>query len=112
MAQKIVLPLLAIVTLALPGCVASIAASAIGAAARSAQSRQQAKQEPLVPQAAVAACTEYATQYGTVGIIDVENRSRALVVWGTVTSDQERQSFECRYSGRIADFKLRQIPNR
>ena len=96
---------LAASTLALGGCVAGMAASAIGMAARSAQG-QPASNEHVKPQAS-AACTARASPYGTVRIIDVEQRSASkIIVWGTVGDGQQRRSFECTYGTSITGFKL------
>jgi hypothetical protein len=55
----------------------------------------------------------HAAQFGEVSIIDVETRSVGkMIVWGTVQKGQQRQSFECRYDGKIAGFKLRPIQPR
>ena len=94
--------------LALGGCVAGMAASAIGMAARSARG-QPASNEHLKPEAS-AACTARASQYGAVRIIDVEQRSASkIVVWGTVGDGKQRRSFECAYGTSITGFKLRAI---
>jgi hypothetical protein len=48
-----------------------------------------------------------------VNVIDIERRSDGkIVVWGTVEDATQRRSFECRYDGKIAGFKLRAIPTR
>lgn len=94
--------------LALSGCVAGIAASAVGMAVKGAQGEPQSN-EQLRP-AAAQACSAHAAQYGTVHIIDVEQRTtNRIVVWGTVTEGQERRSFQCTYRTKIVDFKLRAI---
>ena len=99
---------LAASALALGGCVAGMAASAISMAARSAQG-QRASNEHLKPQAS-AACTARASPYGAVKIIDVEQRSASkIIVWGTVGEGQDRRSFECSYGTRVTGFKLRAI---
>jgi hypothetical protein len=99
---------LAASTLALGGCVAGMAASAISMAARSAQGRPVSN-EHLKP-AASAACTARASPYGAVRIIDVEQRSASkIIVWGTVGEGSERRSFECAYGTSITGFKLRAI---
>ncbi len=99
---------LAASALALGGCVAGMAASAIGMAARNAQG-QPASNEHLKPVAS-AACTARASQYGTVKIIDVEQRSASkIIVWGTAGDGKQRQSFECSFGTRITGFKLRPI---
>ena len=94
--------------LAVGGCVAGMAASAVGMAARSAQG-QPASNEHLKPEAA-AACSAQASPYGAVRIIDVEQRNTSkIVVWGTVGDGKERRSFECAYGTKITGFKLRAI---
>ncbi len=105
------LSLLVAAALALGGCVAGMAASAIGMAARSAQG-QPASNEHLKP-AATADCTAQASQYGAVHIIDVEQRSPSkIIVWGTVDDGKQRRSFECSYGTSITGFKLRAIKPR
>lgn len=104
--------LLAVSTFALGGCAASIAASVVGAALRASQSGQQASASQDLGPAAAAACSARASQHGEVNIIDVERRTDRVIVWGTVQSAQERQSFECRFDGKVSDFKLRTIPSR
>lgn len=104
------LALAALAALPLGGCAASIAASAVGAAVRAAD-----KDDPVDPGydvggAASQACTAHARQHGEVHIIDVEHRSPTkAIVWGTVTANGVRRSFECRFDGKIDAFKLREI---
>jgi hypothetical protein len=108
-----ILPFLALVNLSLGGCVAGMAASAVGAAVNSARSQQAASRAPLSGQAAADACTASASQHGEVRIIDVEARSSSkLVVWGTVETAQGRRSFECSYNGKVSGLKLREIAGR
>jgi hypothetical protein len=107
--QRLFLPLLLTSSVALGGCAASIAAGVAGAAMRSAKGEEQ----PVSGQSAAEACRAHAGQYGEVSIIDVEMRSVGkIVVWGTVQKGQQRHSFECRYDGKIAGFKLRAIQPR
>jgi len=112
--RKMILPLIAAASsLVLGGCVAGIAASAVGAAVRGAQSQQAAGRAPLSAQAAAEACTASASQHGEVRIIDVEARSSSkLVVWGTVANAEGRRSFECGYNGKVSGLKLRAIAAR
>ena len=92
----------------LGGCVASVAASAVGMAVREAQGDPVSNAE-LAPQA-VAACTERAAEHGQVHIIDVQQRSiDRITVWGTAGEGDERRSFECGFTTRITGFKLRRI---
>jgi osmotically-inducible protein OsmY len=110
--RRSILALSAASSLALGGCAASIAASVVGAAVRSADAHERASRPPLVAQEGVDACSARASAQGQVSIIDSEVRSGKLTVWGTVQSDQERQAFECSYSGKVTAFKLRPIPAR
>ena len=92
----------------LSGCVAGMAANAVGMAAAAARGEPQSNQH-LQP-AAREACTAQAAAYGAVRIIDVEQRSVSkLIVWGTVDDGKQRQSFECGFGTSITSFKLRPI---
>lgn len=92
----------------LGGCVAGMAASAIGMAANSARGTPVSNAD-LQPQAR-AACATRAGQYGAVQIIDVEQHSiDKLIVWGTVASATGRQSFQCDFGKQITRFTLRPI---
>ena len=109
MRRFLLLPLLAMSSLGLTGCVASLAAGAVGAAI------QAATPEPRVVTddrraAARSACEAQAAQHGAVHIIDAEQRTDGRVtVWGRVEQGSERQSFECRFDGRVTAFRLREI---
>jgi len=110
--RRSLLPLLAASGLGLSGCVAGIAASAVGAAIRAAT-----PERPVVSEdrraAARAACEAHAAQHGGVRIIDTEQRPDGRVtVWGTVEDERERRRFECRYDGAVSDFRLRAIRQR
>ena len=101
--------LLLAAALPLGGCAASLAASAVGAAVRAADKPDAVPTEDPGP-AARQACTAQAAQHGEVTVIDTEYRSAArLIVWGTVQKAAQRRSFECRWNGKIVDFKLRDI---
>ena len=103
--------LAAAAALALGGCVAGMAASAVGMAVQGARGEPQGNAH-LKP-AAVSACTARAAPYGAVRIIDVEQRSASkLVVWGTVDDGQQKRSFECAFGTRVTGFKLRPIAPR
>ena len=105
-------PLLAAAAaLALGGCVAGMAASAVGMAVQGARGEPQGNAH-LKPEA-MGACTAQAAAYGAVHIIDVEQRSASkLVVWGTVDDGKQRRSFECAFGTRVTGFKLRPIARR
>ena len=64
----------------------------------------------LKPQA-TEACTRQAGQYGSVYIVDVQQRAiDRLIVWGSVTdAAQRRRTFECHFSTQVIGFKLRDI---
>jgi hypothetical protein len=110
--RKRLLPVLAASSLALGGCAAGIAAGVAGAALRSAGGGKSAAAQDLAP-AATDACTARASQHGQVSIIDVERRSNGkIMVWGAADDGRLRQSFECRYDGKIVGFKLRPIQAR
>jgi hypothetical protein len=103
--------LFAVAAAALGGCVAGMAASAVGMAARSAQGQPKSN-EALQPMARQA-CTDRASPNGAVHIIDVEQRSSSkIIVWGTVDDGRERRSFECGFGTRITYFRLRPIKPR
>jgi hypothetical protein len=95
--------------LLLGGCVAAMAANAVGMAVQSAQGQPQSN-EQLKPNAEKD-CTAHAAQYGAVHIIDVQQATPSkIIVWGTVDDGKARRSFECGYGTRITGFKLRPIP--
>jgi hypothetical protein len=94
--------------LALGGCVASMAASAVGMAAQGAMGRPTAN-EQMQP-AAANACSASVSKYGVVHLIDVEQRtSSKIVVWGIVDDGKTRCSFECAYGTKITALKLSPI---
>jgi len=107
--QRSILPLLLASSLALGGCVAGMAAGAVGAAVRASQSGREGD-TALLMQPASEACHARASRLGRVAIIDVEQRSSGVIVWGTVDDGKERRSFECRFQdAKISAFKLRPI---
>ena len=91
---------------ALGGCVASIAAGALGAAL-------DRGEQPITAdlrQPASEACSVRAAQHGEVRVIDAEQRSaRRVKVWGTVGEGPDRRAFECTFERRVTGFKLRAI---
>ena len=92
----------------LGGCVAGMAASALSMAAKSGQ-RAPLSNEQLQPQAREA-CTARAAQYGTAHVIDVvQDRVDRIIVWGTVDSGAQRQSFKCDFGTQITGFTLRPV---
>ncbi len=108
MPRKLLLPLLLGGSLALGGCAASLAASAVSAAMRSAQGRAPSN-EHLTLEAAQA-CRAQAAQYGEVQVIDIEQRTASkIIIWGTAGSGADRRSFECTFTTRVVGFRLRAI---
>ena len=108
MIGRLGLLLLAGLPFALGGCAAGIAAKAVGMAVQEARGAP-ADNQHLAPNAR-RECTERASQYGTVHIIDVEPRPPSrMVVWGTVDDGKQRRSFECGFTTRITGFTLREI---
>jgi len=104
----VMVPALLASALALNGCMAGLAASAVGAAVDKAQGKPQSNEH--LQMEARQACSSHAGQYGTARVIDVEQRSiNKIVVWGTVGEGQQRRSFECSYGTKISGFKLRAI---
>ena len=108
MRRLLIKSFLAVSTLALSGCVASMAANAVGAVVSSARGAPQSN-EQLRP-AAAKACNERASAFGTVHIIDVEQHSRLkIIIWGTADNGKVRRGFECAYGTKITEFKLRSL---
>ncbi len=106
--RRALIPLLLMSSFALGGCIASVAASAVGAAVNASQPRET-NEDLRGP--AVAACTARAIEHGEVHIIDAEQkRGGRVTVWGTVTQAAQRQAFECRYNGQVSVFDLRVLP--
>ena len=104
------LPLLMLAGFGLSGCVASVAASAVGAALNA---TRPAETNEDFRAAATMACTTRAAPHGEVHIIDAAQRSGGRVtVWGTVTAGTQRQAFECSWRGTVRDFDLRALPPR
>jgi len=68
------------------------------------------KNAHLKPQA-IEACTQRAGQYGSVYIVDVEQRrADRIIVWGSVTDAQQaRRTFECHFTTRLTAFKLGEV---
>ena len=100
--------LLLLSALSLGGCVAGMAASAVGMAVRGARGEPESN-AGLQPEA-TAACSARASQSGVVKVIDVEQRTASrIIVWGTVDDGKQPQSFECAYGTRVTGFKLRPI---
>ena len=68
------------------------------------------KNAHLKPQA-IEQCTARAGQYGSVYIVDIEQRrADRIIVWGSVTDTrQQRRTFECHFTTRLTGFKLGEV---
>ena len=108
MKRETIFALLLPIAAVLGGCVASVAASALGAAVSAGRGTPKSNEGSNV--AAVSQCSAQAARYGVVHIIDVEQRSiNRLVVWGTAGAGEARQSFECAFGTKITSFRIRPI---
>jgi hypothetical protein len=105
------LPMALAGSIAVSGCVASIAAGAVGQAVRAAEASRPPFDAAGAALLATEACrTRAAGEGGAARIIDVVARSRTVRVYGAVVSDQWRRAFECDYrNGAIARFELREV---
>jgi hypothetical protein len=109
MTRKILLPLVVFAAPALGGCAvqAALAAAELAPHIRGPLGPSNAHREP----AALQACTQRAGQYGSVFVVDVEQRrADRIIVWGAVTdAQQRRRTFECHFTTALARFKLGEI---
>ena len=109
MKREFALSLALIATPVLGGCVAQAALAGLQLASTLPGSDKQSNAH-LKP-AAKQACTQRAAQYGAFDISAVEQRrADRLVVSGSVLdATQRRRAYECHFTTRIVDFKLREI---
>ena len=108
MTRKIALSLILLATPALGGCAAQAALAAVQLV-RSLPEQDRPSNAHLKP-AATEACTQRAARYGSVHLIDVEQRGPdRLIVWGSVIDAQRRRTFECHFTTSLVGFKLREI---
>ena len=104
--------LLPVVALALSGCVAGMAASAVGMAAGSGRQRPHRNVE-LMLVTAREACTSHASQYGAVEITGLKEADASeVIVSGTISAADGRRSFKCRFVTQITAFELQPIQAR
>ena len=95
--------------LVLSGCVASMAASAVGLAADAAgpAGRQNAR---FMLAAARQACSAQAAQSGAVQIASItQAKDGEIVVLGTVQGAGGLQSFECSFVTTVTGFSLKPV---
>ena len=106
MTRKTLLLLLALATPAISGCAlqAAMAAAELLPQVRGPLGPSNAHLRPT----ATRQCTDRARQYGSVYIVDVEQRrSDRIIVWGSVTDPQQRRrTFECHFTSSLREFKL------
>ena len=107
MKRIVILSLLVVLGLALEGCAAGIAMSAVSMGVQLTQN--QARFEPT----AAKACTREASRYGGVNILGIERRTpRKTIVRGTVKGGKGLQSFDCSFDAKIRSFRLGRLrPN-
>jgi hypothetical protein len=106
MSRKILISLILLATPALGGCALQAAMMAAEIAPQL-HGPMGPKNAHLKPQA-IRECTQHAGQYGSVYIVDVEQRrADRIIVWGSVTdSQQRRRTFECHFTTRLGRFNL------
>lgn len=106
MERKILLPLIVFAAPALGGCAlqAAMIAAEVVPQIRGPLGPSNAHLKP----AALQACTQRAGQYGSVFIVDVEQRrSDRIIVWGSVTgTQQQRRAFQCHFTTTLTRFDL------
>ena len=112
MTRKIALVPVVAAAAALGGCAAQavLLAAQLANYAPQPQRASNAHLKPVASQA----CSQRAATYGSVHIIDVEQRrADRLVVWGSVTdARQVRRTFECHFTTGVVSFKLRELGSR
>jgi hypothetical protein len=108
MTRKILLPLV-FAAPALGGCAvqAALAAAELAPHIRGPLGPSNEHLQPT----AIQACSQRAGQYGSVFIVDIEQRrADRIIVWGSVTDTQQRRrTFECHFTTALARFKLGEI---
>ena len=109
MAREFRLALMLLAAPALGGC--ALQAAVLAADLAGDIPRSQGPSNAHLKPAATEACTRQAAQYGSVYIVDVQQRyADRLIVWGSVTNaEQRRSTFECHFTTKVVSFKLRDI---
>jgi len=101
--------LLPAAALMLSGCVAGMVASAVGMAAGGGRERPHRNVEFMLV-AARQACTAHASQYGAVEVTGLrEAEGDEIIVSGTVTGANGKNSFRCSFVTEITAFDLQPI---
>ena len=109
MARKFRYALIALAAPSLGGC--ALQAALLAADLAGDIPRNHGPSNAHLKPAATEACTKQAAQYGSVYIVDVQQRYvDRLIVWGSVTDAQQaRSTFECHFTTSVVGFKLRAI---
>jgi hypothetical protein len=109
MTRKIALPLILLATPLLGGC--AVQAAMIAADIAQDIPRSQGPSNAHLKPQAREACSQQAARYGSVYVVDVEQRyPDRLIVWGSVTdAQQQRRTFECHYTNAVKSFRVRDI---
>jgi hypothetical protein len=109
MMRKIRLALVALAAPLLGGC--ALQAAVLAADLAGDIPRHAGPSNAHLKTAAADACTKRAAQYGSVYIVDIQQRYvDRLIVWGSVTdAQQQRSTFECHFTTTVVGFKLREI---
>jgi hypothetical protein len=109
MKRKISAALVVMAAPALTGCAvqAALAAAELAKYVPEPERTSNAQYKP----AATEACSQRAAQYGSVYVLDVQQRrADEFIVWGSVTdAQQHRRTFECHFTTKLTAFKLREI---
>src|SRR5687767_13101444 len=109
MIRKILLPLILLAAPALSGCAlqAAMIAAEVAPQIRGPMGTSNAHLRPV----ALEACTQRAAPYGSVFVVDVEQRrADRIIVWGSVTdAAQRRRTFECHFTTALTRFNLGEV---
>jgi hypothetical protein len=109
MTRKILLSLVVLAAPSISGCAvqAAMAAAELVPQIRGPMGPENAHLRPT----AIKTCTQKAGQYGSVYIVDVEQRrADRIIVWGSVTdAQQRRRTFECHFTTALTRFRLGEI---
>ena len=106
MSRNLLLALMVVATPLLGGCAvqAALMAAQLAPEIRGPMGTKNAHLRPE----AIETCTQHAAAYGSVFVLDVEQRrADRIIVWGSVTDgSQRRRTFECHFTTKLARFKL------
>ena len=96
--------------LVLSACVAGMVASAVGMAAGGGRGQGEPRNVEFMLVAARKACSAHASQYGAVEVTGLkEADGNEIIVTGTVTDANGKNSFKCSFVTEITAFDLQPI---